>query len=200
MRNNELVLASTECHMLLKHSLAAMLELHTSRFSDTIFYKPLSRPRLSPTVLLALGGWSGGRPTDAIVAYDSRADRWVDIPKNGDYTPRAYHGAVFLDGAVYIVGGFDNVERFSSVHRFDLATHTWTEVKQMHWTRCYVSVTVMDGCIYAMGGYDGLDRLSSAERYESRTNQWTLIPSMHKKRSDASCTSLRGKVGAALQG
>ncbi|KAM8864629.1 kelch-like protein 10 [Spinachia spinachia] len=192
VRSNQLVLASPECHVILSRALMAMLDLHADK--DTMFYNRLSRPRLSPTILLAFGGWSGGCPTNNIEAYDSRADRWITVPKSSGYIPQAYHGAVFLNGAVYCLGGFDNVEWFSSVYRFDLVTHTWTEVKQMHWSRCYVSVTVMDGCIYAIGGYDGLDRLRSAERYQPRNNEWTLIPPMHEQRSDASCTNLRGKV------
>ncbi|XP_054464570.1 kelch-like protein 10 [Anoplopoma fimbria] len=194
VRNNELVRASKECRPILIRTLAAMLDLQTKLVPDSIFYNPLARPRLPPAIMLAVGGWSSGSPTNGIEAYDVRADRWVNIPNNEDKTPRAYHGAVFLDGSVYCVGGFDSVEQFSSVHRFDLVTHTWQEVTQMHSSRCYVSVTVMDGCIYAIGGFDGHNRLRSAERYQSRINQWTLIAPMHEQRSDASCTTLSGKV------
>ncbi|XP_037335223.2 kelch-like protein 10 [Pungitius pungitius] len=194
VRNNELVLASSECHLILSRALEAMHDLNINKLSKTIYYNRLSCPRLSPTALLSFGGRRGGYSTDVIEAYDTRADRWVSVSKYGAYIPRAYHATVFLDGAVYCVGGFDNSEWFSSVYRYDLVTHTWTEVKQMHRSRCYVSVTVMDGYIYAMGGYNGRHRLKSAERYQPRNNQWTLIPQMHERRSDASCTNLRGKV------
>lgn len=30
-------------------------------------------------ILLAIGGWSGGTPTNAIEAYDPRAETWVNI-------------------------------------------------------------------------------------------------------------------------
>ncbi|XP_040908268.1 kelch-like protein 10 [Toxotes jaculatrix] len=193
VKDNEMVKASEECQQILLETMEVMLEVRTTRFSDSVFYNPLARPRLPSAILLAIGGWSGGNPTNGFEAYDVRADRWVKVTEI-EWAPRAYHGTAFLNGSVYCIGGFDAIEQFSTAHRFDLGTHTWQEVAPMHSCRCYVSVTVMDGYIYAIGGYDGQDRLETAERYEPRTNQWTYIASMHDQRSDASCTALRGKV------
>jgi len=39
----------------------------------------MSRPRLPHEILLAVGGWSGGAPTNTIEAYDNRANRWTNI-------------------------------------------------------------------------------------------------------------------------
>ncbi|KAM7384375.1 hypothetical protein PAMA_011636 [Pampus argenteus] len=154
---------------------------------------PLTRPRMPTAIVLAIGGWRGGDPTNCIEAYDIRADFWINLTNNQE-SPCAYHGAVVLNGSVYCVGGFDRVEHFNSVRRFDLITHTWHEVAPMYFNRCYVSVTVLNGCIYAMGGYDGHVRLNSAERYRPETNQWSVIAPMHEHRSDASCTVLHDKV------
>ncbi|KAM6974292.1 kelch-like protein 10 [Tautogolabrus adspersus] len=154
---------------------------------------PFVRPRLPPAVLLALGGWSGGDPTNGIEAYDVRTDHWINVTNNLE-RPRAYHGTAFLNGYVYCVGGFDRVEHFNSVRRLDLSTHTWHEAAPMNNCRCYVSVTVLNGYIYALGGYNGHVRLNTAERYKPETNQWSLIASMNEQRSDASCTSLDNKV------
>jgi len=30
-------------------------------------------------ILLAIGGWSGGSPTNAIEAYDPRAETWLNV-------------------------------------------------------------------------------------------------------------------------
>lgn len=196
VNDNEVVKTSEECRPILLRTMQAMLEIRTKNFSNCIFFNPLARPRLPHEVLLAIGGWSGGNPTNGIEAYNVCADRWVDLTAYGE-APLAYHGTAFLNGSVYCVGGFDSAEQFSTVHKFDLGTHTWQEVAPMHSRRCYVSVTVMDGYIYAMGGYDGHIRLETAERYQPQTNQWTLIASMHDQRSDACCTTLRGKVGSA---
>lgn len=49
--------------------------------------------------------------------------------------PRAYHGCVCLDGLLYIIGGFDGMEYFNSVRRFNPKTKTWTEVAPMYYRR-----------------------------------------------------------------
>lgn len=186
---NKVLMACEDCQVILKAS-----EADTDTFGSA-FCNPFARPRLPSAILLAVGGWGDGRPTNSIEAYDVNAKSWLSLSGNG--ITLAYHGTAFLDGSLYCVGGFDAVEYFNSVHRFDLSAQTWHEVGPMHSRRCYVSVTVMDGCIYAVGGSDGHNRLKTAERYDPRTNQWTLIAPMHEERSDANCTVLHDKVGGA---
>lgn len=196
--SNELVKSNGECLPMVADATQIMCHIMTNRPAVSGFCNPPARPRLPSSILLAIGGWSGGDPTNGIEAYDIRADRWINVTNNLE-RPRAYHGAIFLNGYVYCVGGFDRVEHFNSVRRFDLTTHTWHEMAPMYFRRCYVSVTVLQGCIYAMGGFDGHARLSTAERYNPETNQWSLIAPMHEHRSDASCTALQDRVGGAKE-
>uniref|UniRef100_A0A8C4EU93 BTB domain-containing protein n=1 Tax=Dicentrarchus labrax TaxID=13489 RepID=A0A8C4EU93_DICLA len=191
--SNELVRNSPECN----HTVIDVLKrIHIIKNSSWLsgLRKPLTCPRLPNAVLLAIGGWSGGNPTNSIEAYNIRADCWINVTSRWEH-PRAYHGTAFLDGYVYCVGGFDRLEHFNSVRRYDPSTRSWTEAAPMHCCRCYVSVTVLNGYIYAVGGFDGHTRLSTAERYRPEANQWSLIAPMHEQRSDASCTTLRNKVG-----
>uniref|UniRef100_A0A3B4AL41 BACK domain-containing protein n=1 Tax=Periophthalmus magnuspinnatus TaxID=409849 RepID=A0A3B4AL41_9GOBI len=150
----------------------------------------LIRPRLPGAILLAIGGWSGGDPTNGIEAYDYKADRWVNVT-NHQERARAYHGSVFL---VYCVGGFDGTEHFNSVRRLDLATRTWHEMPPMYHRRCYVSVAVLNRCIYAMGGHNGHIRLSTAEVFDPETNLWSPIRPMNEQRSDANCVAVNGEI------
>ncbi|XP_010785452.1 kelch-like protein 10 [Notothenia coriiceps] len=191
VRSNELVKNNIECKLMVRKALDIITCIRPNYSS--VLCNHLARPRLPNAVLLAIGGWSGGDPTNGIEAYDIRTDSWVNV-SNGHERPRAYHGTAFLNGDIYCVGGFDRVEHFNSVRRYDPNTHTWHEVASMYYRRCYVSVTVLNGCIYAMGGYDGHTRLSTAERYMPETNQWSLIAPMSEQRSDASCTTLHDKV------
>uniref|UniRef100_A0A668ACE8 Kelch like family member 10 n=1 Tax=Myripristis murdjan TaxID=586833 RepID=A0A668ACE8_9TELE len=193
VKYHALVKDDAECQSIINSTFLAMYNLLNNRDPNSDGHTPLFGQRLPYAVLLAIGGWSGGGPTNGIEAYDPRADRWINVTTNEE-SPRAYHGATFLDGMVYCVGGFDSIDYFSSVRRFDPRTHTWHEAAPMHSCRCYVSVVTLNGCIYAMGGYDGHGRLNTAERYDPRTNQWTLLPHMHEQRSDASAAALRGKV------
>lgn len=193
VKGHDYVKDNEECRFLIINALTEMYNLNMHGPSFTNFSNPLTRPRLPYAVLFAIGGWSGGSPTNAIETYDTRADNWVNVTCDQE-SPLAYHGTAYLKGFVYVIGGFDSVDYFNSVKRFDPLQKTWQQVAPMHSRRCYVSVTVLNEYIYAMGGFDGYMRLNTAERYEPETNQWTLIAPMHEQRSDASATTLREKV------
>ncbi|OCT57730.1 kelch-like protein 10 [Xenopus laevis] len=191
VQEHEYVKLSGPCQSLITNALRLRYSLNMNGPSASDFKNPLTRPRLPYNILFAIGGWSGRSPTSAIEVYDVQADRWTEFE---GHSPRAYHGAVFLGGFIYVMGGFDSADYFNSVKRFSLAQKTWEEVSPMHTRRCYLSVAVLDGYIYAMGGFDGYVRLNTAERYEPHTNQWSLIGTMHEQRSDASATVLHAKV------
>lgn len=155
---------------------------------------PLAKPRVPHEIMFAVGGWSGGSPTNLIEAYDTRADRWVKVDTVDVIGPRAYHGCVVLNGLIYIIGGFDGMEYFNSVRVFNPANKTYQEAAPMNSRRCYVSTVQLGGSIYAMGGFDGHTRLNTAERYNPATNQWSMITPMHYQRSDACATVMDGKI------
>ncbi|XP_036395724.1 kelch-like protein 10 [Megalops cyprinoides] len=193
VKKNSLVKDCDECKPIIINALRAMYDLDMNKSSSSQICNPMVRLRLPYTILLSIGGWSSNGPTNTTEAYDTRADRWVNVTL--EESPRlAYHGVATLNGFVYCVGGYDNVNYFSNVRKFNPVTCTWHQVAPMHSRRCYVSVAVLDGLIYAMGGFDGYVRHSSAEQYEPESNQWTLISPMNMQRSDASATTLHGKV------
>ncbi|UYV78790.1 KLHL10, partial [Cordylochernes scorpioides] len=154
----------------------------------------IARPRFPYEILFAIGGWSGGSPTNFIESYDSRADRWIRVGDVDPAGPRAYHKCAVVGYDIYVIGGFDGVVYFSGCRCFNAVTKTWREVAPMNSRRCYVSVAVLDDCIYAMGGFDGVHRQNTAERYEHTTNQWTYIAPMNQQRSDASSATLKGNI------
>ncbi|NWI64125.1 KLH10 protein, partial [Todus mexicanus] len=193
IRTHEYVRDNEECKALILSALTEISNLNTHGPAYCDFRNPLSRPRLPHAVLFAIGGWSAESPTNAIETYDARADQWVNVTCEQE-GPLAYHGAAYLKGFIYVIGGFDGTDCLSSVKRFDPLQKTWQEVGSMHSRRCYISVTVLNNIIYAMGGFDGHACLNTAERYEPETNQWTMISPMHERRSDASAATLQDKV------
>ncbi|XP_072568583.1 kelch-like protein 10 isoform X1 [Paramormyrops kingsleyae] len=192
VQNNELVRNSEECKPIIVSTIEAMYDLDVNAPQYSVFENPLTRPRLPSDILLTIGGWSD-TPTNKMEAYDTRADRWVEVSQEG-LDPRAFHGTAYLNGFVYCVGGCDGRSTLNSVCKFDPVTRTWHQVAPMHSRRCYVSVAVLDGFIYAMGGFDGIGRLNTVERYDPESNRWTLIEPMSESRSDACATTLHGKV------
>lgn len=67
----------------------------------------IARPRIPHEVLFAIGGWSGGSPTNFIETYDTRADRWIMVEEVDPTGPRAYHGTIALGLDIVVIGGFD---------------------------------------------------------------------------------------------
>lgn len=59
---------------------------------------------------------------------------------NTDVTPRTYHGLCALNNLIYMIGGFDGNEHFSTVRSFDPVAKEWRERACMYHARCYVSV------------------------------------------------------------
>nr|CAD7452780.1 unnamed protein product [Timema tahoe] len=153
----------------------------------------IARPRVPHEILFAIGGWSGGSPTNFMETYDTRADRWVKVEVDPT-GPRAYHGTAVVVNSIYVIGGFDGMDYFNSCRCFNAVLKKWREVAPMNARRCYVSVSVHNDLIYAMGGYDGHHRQNTAERYNFKTNQWSLIAPMNMQRSDACATTLNDRI------
>ncbi|CAF1030044.1 unnamed protein product [Adineta steineri] len=170
------------CKPLVIDTLKYLYELDVDTYQDSLVQNPIARPRVPHEILFVCGGWSGGSPTSAIELYDTRADKWIQLPFNDKFS-RAYHGIVTINGLIYIIGGFDGMDYFNSCRVFNSQIFQWNEIAPMNVKRCYVSVAVLDGFIYAMGGFDGHLRQNTAERYSPISNQWLPIPSMHAQRS-----------------
>jgi kelch-like protein 10 len=155
------------------------------------------RPRIPHDILFAIGGWRRDRPTNDIEAYDTRADRWVEVEEVDPKGPRACHGTAVIGLNIYVIGGFNGEDYFNSCSCFNAVEKTWREVSPMNMPRCYLSVAVLDEIVYAMGGYDGRHRQRTAERYDYKRNQWSLIAPMNVKHSNASAATLNGKIYVA---
>ncbi|XP_048852663.1 kelch-like protein 10 [Brienomyrus brachyistius] len=191
VKANDLVKANVACRPIITDVLKVIYDLHDER-PRSDFENPLIRPRLPSDILLAVGGWNM-RTTNWIEAYDTRADRWVDITQ-GQETRQSGHGSVCLNGFMYCFGGYDGHNFTDAVLRFDPVARTWQHMAPMHWRRCCVSVAVSNGFIYVMGGRLDVSPLNIVERYDPNANEWTIIQPMNEERQDASATTLNGKI------
>lgn len=55
-------------------------------------------------MVVVVGGWSNNRMTNFIETYDARADLW-QLFEPCDERAKAYHGCVFMNNSMYIIGG-----------------------------------------------------------------------------------------------
>jgi kelch-like protein 10 len=128
VKGNALVMENEACMPVIINAMKTLFDLNMDEPTNSELMHQLTRPRLPSSILLAIGGWSDGKPTNEIEAYDVKADCWVSVTQE-DERPRAYHGTAVLDEFVYCIGGFDRVvEYFNSVRKFNLITQTWQEV------------------------------------------------------------------------
>nr|XP_022918418.1 kelch-like protein 10 isoform X2 [Onthophagus taurus] len=195
VKDHPYVTSCEESRPMIIETLKFLYDLETISHRDGEVPTPeIARPRVPHEVLFAIGGWSGGSPTNYMETYDTRADRWVKVEEVDPMGPRAYHGTAVVDFNIYVIGGFDGMDYFNSCRCFDAVNKIWKEVAPMHARRCYVSTAVLNDLIYAMGGYDGHHRQNTAEKYNPKTNQWSLIAPMNMQRSDASACTLNGKI------
>nr|XP_013878181.1 PREDICTED: kelch-like protein 10 [Austrofundulus limnaeus] len=192
---SEYLLDTLSKHKLVRNNLQC-LDLFTSHIKiirESKSEKPLTRTRLPPQYLLAVGGIEDSLPTDKIELYNVRNNSWVTVYKTQKVLPE-FCSALYLGGNIYYIGGSDGDHYFSSMKRFNLATKTWQEVGPMHVARSQASVAALRGRIYAVGGCDEFQTHSSAERFDPDTNQWTLISPMNVARADAGSATLHERV------
>lgn len=91
---------------------------------------------------------------------------------------RKEHASVFLQDAVYVLGGYDGMMNsfLSSCERYDLETNEWIPVSSMLIPKCaFGATTLANRYIFTLGGYDGHDRLSAIEKYDIQTDKWILL-------------------------
>lgn len=99
-------------------------------------------------------------------------------PKNIYFIPSAF------TARIYICGGFDGIEIFSSAEYYCPITDQWTMITPMRNLRSGVSVVAHQDFVYALGGFNGVTRINSVERYSPTSNSWQTIQEMDTPRSN----------------
>ena len=67
------------CRPLVIETLKFLYDLDMDEAKEVDLNHPLARLRIPNEVMFAVGGLSGGSPTNVIETYDTRADRWIMI-------------------------------------------------------------------------------------------------------------------------
>ncbi len=67
---------------------------------------------------------------------------------------KCYHGATFLDDALYVFGGLGGTLRFDvTAFKYDITSAVWTPIKSLPLQRGLPAVEAVNGKIYLIGGY-----------------------------------------------
>lgn len=88
------------------------------------------RPRIPQSILLSVGGWATGGPTNQIEFYEPNRHRWLAVQEQSRLSclqRRAYHALInnstrkhSTNDNIYLVGGYDGVSHHKSVFKFCL--------------------------------------------------------------------------------
>lgn len=100
----------------------------------------LARPRYPNEVMFVIGGLISGSSTANIEAYDTKSDRWTRIYDEDPNGPRAYHGTAVMGHYIYILGGLNGLDYFSSCRKFDTETKIWQEIAPMNCKRYNIMI------------------------------------------------------------
>jgi hypothetical protein len=105
--------------------------------------------------------------------YDASSGQWSTVAAMG--TARKAAGACVLAGELYVSGGGDGKDRYSSVAKYTPSTDTWSKVKSMPSVRANHAAVSIGPVMYVLGG--GVDGAVSASvlKFDSAQNTWSEV-------------------------
>lgn len=96
-------------------------------------------------------------------------------------TARSEMPATFLDGKIYVAGGFGG---FTTFEAYAVETDTWAELAPMPEGRHHLMSTAYDGKIYVFGGFlENWQPTATAFVYDPTTDEWTALAELPENRA-----------------
>ena len=121
---------------------------------------------------------SGGKETQHDVwKYNSSINKWIQI----EYLNigRWRHKMVVLGGKVYVLGGFDGLQRINNVETYDPFHNCWSEAAPLHVHVSSFAATSHKKKLYVIGGGpNGKLATDKTQCYDPSTNKWVLKSAM----------------------
>ncbi|XP_058518128.1 kelch-like protein 6 isoform X2 [Ochotona princeps] len=145
---------------------------------------------------------SGGKETQHDVwKYNSSINKWIQI----EYLNigRWRHKMVVLGGKVYVIGGFDGLQRINNVETYDPFHNCWSEAAPLLVHVSSFAATSHKKKLYVIGGGpNGKLATDKTQCYDPSTNKWTLKTAMPVEAKCINAVSFRDRiyvVGGAMK-
>ncbi|VCX19806.1 unnamed protein product [Gulo gulo] len=145
---------------------------------------------------------SGGKETQHDVwKYNSSINKWIQI----EYLNigRWRHKMVVLGGKVYVIGGFDGLQRINNVETYDPFHNCWSEAAPLLVHVSSFAATSHKKKLYVIGGGpNGKLATDKTQCYDPSTNKWSLKSSMPVEAKCINAVSFRDRiyvVGGAMR-
>ncbi|XP_053421462.1 kelch-like protein 6 isoform X2 [Nycticebus coucang] len=145
---------------------------------------------------------SGGKETQHDVwKYNSSINKWIQI----EYLNigRWRHKMVVLGGKVYVIGGFDGLQRINNVETYDPFHNCWSEASPLLVHVSSFAATSHKKQLYVIGGGpNGKLATDKTQCYNPVTNKWNLKSAMPVEAKCINAVSFRDRiyvVGGAMR-
>jgi len=124
------------------------------------------------------------------------AGSWKTLPPAP--TARTETAAAFLDGKIYLIGGFTPEGITRKVEAWDLATGRWTERQPLPRALHHTTATAAGGKIYVIGGFAGglWTPVNTTYEYDPARDRWTEKSPMPTARGALAAGAIDGKIQA----
>ncbi|KAM8901996.1 kelch-like protein 6 isoform 3-T3 [Lycaon pictus] len=139
---------------------------------------------------------------------ESENKKWVEFAcvtlKNEVYiSGRWRHKMVVLGGKVYVIGGFDGLQRINNVETYDPFHNCWSEAAPLLVHVSSFAATSHKKKLYVIGGGpNGKLATDKTQCYDPSTNKWNLKSSMPVEAKCINAVSFRDRiyvVGGAMR-
>lgn len=151
----------------------------------------------------------GGTPSlssstiyDSGYVYRPGATAWspiADLPQ-----PRVKAAGAFVDGTLYVVGGYhlsasgQAVVAASTTYAYHPQTNSWSQAANLPQALADESVAVLNGKLYVIGGADSAGTyVATAYRYDPARNRWRRIAGYPVAMGLGGCGGINGSVVCA---
>ena len=131
-------------------------------------------------------------PSNKLFIYDPTEDKWIDgkpMP-----TARGSMNANFVNGILYVIGGYGSSEIVDVNEAYSPLSDEWTSKTSMPTARHHAASAVVDDTLFVIGGRTvGLYPVVNTninERYDPKEDKWTKLEPMPSKRSGIVAVSM----------
>ncbi|XP_053163758.1 kelch-like protein 6 isoform X4 [Hemicordylus capensis] len=145
---------------------------------------------------------SGGKETQHEVwKYNSSINKWIQIEYLN--VGRWRHKMTVLGGKVYVIGGFDGIQRINSVETYDSFHNCWSEAAPLMINVSSFGAASYKKKLYVIGGGpNGKLATDKTQCYDPTTNNWSLKAPMPVEAKCVNATSFHDHiyvVGGAMR-
>lgn len=129
--------------------------------------------------------------------YDTVGGTWSQLATNTlNGGGRGYGTMEYIDGKLYLYGGYRGPSHLTLMTCYDITTDTWSAKTPSTLGRAYCTSCVIDGKMYVVGGAltGELDVSNTLQRYDPVTNSWSLLANVPASLGGGACCNYGNRL------